>query len=100
MGEHFKAIEELTGRLAISDNPTGSEDQEKESSVSAVSSDRIRGAFMDPEVGLFCLHLASKPIVQSGLSVASSAALCKWLTLKTSSALERLGLPVRVLALF
>lgn len=97
LGEHFKAIEELTGRLAISDNLTGSEDQEKESSVSAVSSDRIRGAFMDPEVGLFCLHLASKPIVQSGLSVASSAALCKWLTLKTSAALERLGLPLEAL---
>eukprot|EP00250_Pteridium_aquilinum_P017322 c23571_g1_i1 orf=63-7415(+) len=97
LGEHFQAIEELTGRLTISETRMGSEHPEKESSFCVVSSDGIRGAFVDPEVGLFCIHMASKPIVQSCLSVASAVAVCKWLTLKTSTALERLGLPLEAL---
>lgn len=97
VGERFRAIEELTGRLMLAEINAVSDLPETEKPLWVVSSERSGLAFVDPEVGHFCLLLAAKLIVQSGLSVASAMALRKWIILKTSAALERWGLPLQAL---
>ncbi|MCO5603439.1 hypothetical protein L7F22_057589 [Adiantum nelumboides] len=93
-GEHTKAIEEMIGHRGGVFEP-GYED--KEISCKSPFSDTDRGVLVDPDVGLFCLHLASRPVVQSGVNNTAMAAFCKWLCSRTSATLERLGLPLETL---
>ncbi|KAI5078412.1 hypothetical protein GOP47_0006083 [Adiantum capillus-veneris] len=94
MGERTKAIEEMIGHLG---GVFESSYEDRESGLELHFPDAMRGAFQDPDIGIFCLHLASKPVMQLGVNNAAMTVFCKWLCSRTSATLERLGLPLEAL---
>mgnify|MGYP006957884312 FL=1 len=94
MGERFQALEELAGKVKVSEVSGFVDIQGNDKTFSMVSQERTGLAISDPDVGHFCLLLATKATVESGLSSSSAMALRRWIMLKTAIALEKLGLQV------
>lgn len=51
-------------------------------------------AFMDPNIGLFCLTLATKSRMKNAVGEQNAAVLHSWATYMTATSLMRCGLPV------
>lgn len=97
LGERLQAIQELTGNFKVSVISGGSYFENKGKAIYAISRERSELAFVDPDVGHYCLLLTTKPSIQWGLSVACAITLRRWIISKTSTALKRLGLPMEAL---
>ena len=53
--------------------------------------------FSDPNVGLYCLMLATNNCMKNAVGEQNSALLGRWAILTTATALNRCGLPVSLL---
>lgn len=51
-------------------------------------------AFSDPNVGLYCLMLATKNSMRNAVGERNTAILSRWAVFTTATALKRCGLPV------
>lgn len=51
-------------------------------------------AFLDPNIGLYCLALATRNSMRNAVGEKNTAVLVRWATLMTVIALKRCGLPV------
>jgi hypothetical protein len=98
LGEKFQALEELIGKLNVSDVSGFLDIQGKERTFSLVSQDRTGLSMPDPDVWHFCHLLATNRTMESSLNSSSVMALRRWIMCKMSIALEKLGLPVGLCA--
>lgn len=51
-------------------------------------------AFLEPNIGLYCLSLATKNSMRNAVGDQNAAILARWAILMTATALNRCGLPV------
>lgn len=57
-------------------------------------------AFLDPNIGDFCLMLAAKTTMKNAIGEQNAASLSRWAILMRATALSRCGLPVSSSILF
>lgn len=57
-------------------------------------------AFLDPNIGDFCLMLAAKTTMKNAIGEQNAASLSRWAILMRATALSRCGLPVSSSDLF